>query len=335
MPETPEAFLRRLERQQALPPVCLIAGEEPLLQCEASDAWREAARQSGFSEREVFDVDSNFDWGRLNEAAASMSIFGDRRLLELRMPNGKPGNAGSRAIQVYCSDPPDDALLLVTSNRLDKGARESAWVKAIEQAGVFVYCWPLPLDRMSQWVRQRLERAGLKPDSEAVELIVERAEGNLLAVDQAVERLLLLNGKGPVGADNAALSLADSARYSVDDLADAALNGDLPRAHRILEILEQEGTGQPLILWALARDIRAAARLSAGADDKILYQEKIFKRRSGLLKATARRQPTHTWHRLLRRCHEVDCAIKGVPGSNPQEALRALVSRLARAASRR
>lgn len=335
MPEHPEALLRRLDSQQSPPLVCFIAGEEPLLQREAADALRVAARRAGFTEREVFDVDSNFDWGRLSETAASLSLFGERRLLELRMPGGKPGNSGSKALQAYCSNPPEDTVLLVTSNRLEKSARESAWAKALEQAGVFVYCWPLPLAKMPQWVTQRLQGVGLQPDQEAVELIVERAEGNLLAADQAVEKLCLLTGKGAVDADSAAQALADSARYNVDDLADAALAGDLPRAHRILEVLEQEGTGQPLILWALARDIRAAARIAAGAAEQVLYQEKIFKRRAGLVKTAARRQSARTWQRLLRRCHDVDCAIKGVPGSSAKEGLRALVSRLARAAARR
>lgn len=335
MPEHPQALQRWLERRQGPPPVCFIAGEEPLLQREATDAVRSAARRAGFSEREVFDVDANFDWGRLGEAAASMSLFGEQRLVELRMPGGKPGAAGAKALQAYCRKPPADTVLLVTSNRLDKAARESAWAKALDQAGLFVYCWPLPLEQMPQWVAERLQKAGLQADREAVELIVERAEGNLLAADQAVEKLCLLVDSAQVDAAAAAEALADSARYTVDDLADATLDGDLSRAHRILEVLEQEGIGQPLILWALARDIRAAARLAAGAEEKVLIQEKIFKRRSGRVKAAARRCSAANWRRLLRHCHDVDCAIKGIPGRSPQEGLRALVSRLARAAGQR
>lgn len=334
MPENPEGLLRRLENSPQPPAVCLIAGDEPLLQCEAADALRAAARRAGFTEREVFDVDAGFDWSQLTEAAASMSLFGERRLLELRMPNGKPGTAGSKALQDYCNNPPADTLLLLTSNRLEKGGRESAWAKAVERVGAFVYCWPLPLEKMPQWVAQRLRKAGLQPDQQAVELIAERAEGNLLAAAQAIEKLCLLNGQGAVDASSAAEALADSARYGVDDLCDAALEGDLQRAQRILEVLEQEGVGQPLILWALARDIRAAARLAAGADEKILYQEKVFTRRAKRLKAAARRQSAQHWRRLLRRCHDVDCAIKGIPGNKPQEGLRALVSRLARALRR-
>ncbi len=328
--ERPEALHRRLEAGE-LPRVCLVAGEEPLLQREAADGVRRAAREAGYTEREVLDVEAGFDWSRLTEAAGTPSLFGDRRLLELRMPAGKPGREGAEALQAYCRAVPPDTVLLVTCNRLERSGRESAWARALAEAGVFVYCWPVPAEQMPRWVEQRLRRGGLAPEREAVELIAERAEGNLLAADQAVEKLRLLVGAGAVGVGEAEQALADSARYGVDDLADAALDGELARALRILAALEEEGVQPPLILWALARDLRVAARLAAGADEGVLSRERIWRRRAGRLRAAGRRRPAATWRRLLRRCHRVDRAIKGLPPGRPEEELRALVSRFARA----
>ncbi|MFP4648675.1 MAG: DNA polymerase III subunit delta [Halorhodospira sp.] len=331
MPERPEHLYQRLAQGGVPPRVCLIAGEEPLLQREAADAVRQAACEAGYREREVLDVDPQFDWGRLAQAAANLSLFGERRLLELRMPAGKPGSDGAAALRAYCQSAPEDTILLLTCNRLERSARESAWARAFEQAGAYVYCWPVPGTEMPRWVTGRLQRAGLKADREAALVIAERAEGNLLAADQAVEKLRLLVGTGPVDGETAAQALSDSARYSVDDLADAALAGDLARALRVLATLEEEGVQTPLILWALSRDIRVAARLAAGAGEEVLQRERIWKRRLGRLREAARRRPVTTWRQLLLRCHRVDRAVKGLPPGRPQEELRALVSRLARA----
>ncbi|ABM62907.1 DNA polymerase III subunit delta [Halorhodospira halophila] len=331
MAERPETLHRQLERGP-LPRVCFIAGEEPLLQREATDAVRRAAREAGHSEREVLDVDAGFDWGWLTEAASSLSLFGDRRLLEVRMPGGKPGRDGAEALKAYCQDPPEDTVLLLTSGRLERSARESAWARALAEAGIFVYCWPVPGRDMPRWVAERLRRAGLQADPEAAALIAERSEGNLLAADQAVEKLRLLVGSGTaVDVETAAGALADSARYTVDDLADAALDAEWTRALRVLATLREEGVQPPLILWALARDIRVAARLAAGADEGVLQRERIWKRRVGRLRQAARRHPAGAWRQLLQRCHRVDRAIKGLPPGDPWEQLRALVSRLARA----
>ncbi len=330
MPERPEALHRRLA-QGGLPSVCLIAGEEPLFQQEAADRLREAARAAGLTEREVIDGERGLGGEQLAEAAGTRSLFAERRLIELRLPEGRPGREGAEAIKTYCSDPPADILLLITCNRLERAAREAAWVRAVADAGVFVYCWPLPAEDQPGWVARRLQQAGLQPDDEAVALIAERAEGNLLAAHQAIEKLRLLVGTGPVDAEAAAQALSDSARYGVDDLADAALGGDIGRALRILRGLEEEGVQPPLILWALARDVRAAARLAAGADEGVLQRERIWKRRAGRVRNAARRQSVATWQQLLYRCHRVDRALKGLPPGDPAGELRALVSRLARA----
>ena len=333
MPLSAEEFQRTLDAD-GLPAVYLVAGEEPLLQREAVDAVRAAARAVGHTEREVLDVDPAFQWGHLAAAAAGMSLFGDRKLLELRMPGGRPGKDGSAAITEYCQDPPPDTVLLITCNRLERGARESAWVRAVERAGVFVYFWPLPAAQLPGWVAERMRAAGLAPEPGAAELVAERAEGNLLAALQAVEKLLLTLGPGAVTAEEVAAAVTDSARYALDDLGDAALEGDLPRALRVLAGLREEGAQLPLLLWAVARDIRAAARLAAGGDDRVLREEQIWKNRAARVRAAARRRPAHYWQRLLRRCHRVDCAVKGLPPGRPWEELRAVVGAMARAPHR-
>lgn len=330
MPQAPDALLQRLATGGP-PPVCLIAGEEPYLQREAQDAYRAAAREAGFTEREVFDVESGFDWGELEQAAASMSLFGDRRLLEVRMPGGRPGKDGGAALSAYAERPPEDTLLLVSCERLDRSARQSAWAKALEGAGMFVYCWPIPARELPAWVAARLRTAGLRAGDGVAERVAERAEGNLLAADQAVEKLRLLAGDdGAVDVDLVADALADSARFAADDLCDAALQGQVARALRILAALKAEGVQPPLVVWALARDVRAAARLAAGEGDEALNEERIWRQRAGRLKAVSRRAPAPVWHQLLRRCHRADRAVKGLWPGRPWEELRLVIGRIAR-----
>lgn len=330
MPETADTLRQKLERG-ALPSPCLIAGEEPLVQRDTADAWRAVAREQGYTEREVFDVDSGFEWGELEQAAASMSLFGDRRLLELRMPNGKPGKEGAAALAAFAEAAPEDTVLLITCERLERSARESAWTRAIASAGTFVYCWPLPSGRFAEWIAQRMHEAGLRPAEGAVERIAEHVEGNLLAADQAVEKLRLLFGdNAAIQPEQADEALADSARFAADDLCDAALRGDPARAHRILEALRLEGVQPPLVLWAVTRDVRAAARLAGGESERCLQEERIWKNRVGLLKAAARRGSARYWQRLLGRCHQVDRASKGLWPQRPWDELKVLLGLLAK-----
>ncbi|HEX7915839.1 DNA polymerase III subunit delta, partial [Rudaea sp.] len=309
---TPLPALRKQIATGELKPVYLLAGEEHLLLLEAADALRARARELGYAEREVFDADANFDWNQLAQSASSMSLFATRKLIDLRMPTGKPGKEGSAAIIEYCENPPPDTVLLITATQWSK-AHETSWVTAVEKAGVFVSLWPLKPNELPDWVAQRMASRGLKPTRDAIEALVERIEGNLLAAAQEIDKLALLQGDKPLDAATLEDLVADSARFDVFKLADAALAGDASRALRILAGLRAEGEQVVGLLGWLLNQQQLLARLAnaRGNQAAAFKAERIWPARETIYKkALARADRTH-WDACLIQAGRVDRIGKG------------------------
>jgi len=174
-------------------PVYFLAGDEHLLLIEASDALRARARELGYLEREILDAESGFDWDDLARAASGMSLFASRKLIDLRVPTGKPNKDGAAAIIEYCQRPPPDTVLLITSTQWSK-QHHAAWVDAVEAAGVFVPIAPLRPDDLPAWIGQRMAARGIRAGRDAIDVLAERSEGNLLAAAQEIDKLALLAG---------------------------------------------------------------------------------------------------------------------------------------------
>lgn len=300
----------------------LISGDEPLQLGECADAVRRAAREAGHSQRIVFEAGSGFDWQALAGEAAAFSLFAERKLLDLRIPNGKPGTEGSRALVAYCENPPPDSLLLVTLPRLDRTQQNSKWFKALDRLGVNVPVWPVEPQRLPGWIEQRLRRAGINPTHEAVQLLAARVEGNLLAAQQEIDKLVLLHGTGSLDVDQLAAAVADSARYDVFELVDSALRGEAARCVHVLDGLRGEGVAAPVVLWALHREVATLARISTDVAkgmplDQAIAQSRIFSRRTDLVRRALGRLRAPQWLALLDRCHAIDAAIKGVGRNDP------------------
>ncbi|MFN2348709.1 MAG: DNA polymerase III subunit delta [Thioalkalivibrio sp.] len=320
----PEQLARHLE--QGLAAVYLFSGDEPLQLMEAADAVRAAARARGFTEREVFTADKGFDWGALSAASDSLSLFAEQRILELRLPTGKPGTQGAKVLGAYAQRPADDTLLMVHAGKLDKGASNSKWVKALDQAGVMVQVWPLSLSETAGWIARRLRARGIKPDEQAVRLLADRVEGNLLAAAQEVDKLVLLRGDGPLDVEGVLESVTDAARYTIYDLADAALAGDSTRAVHVLNGLRGEGVEAMLILWALSREVRSltdiAEKLDAGMP-AAQAMKGVWAKRAPLVKKALSRHRAPAWRALLALCARTDQVIKGqAPGRAWDELLQ-------------
>lgn len=290
---------------------------------------RAAARSAGYSEREVYFVETGFDWGQLTAASASLSLFADKRLVELRLPGGKPGVAGAQALKTWAENPPPDTVLLVLSA---KPERNAAWVKALDAAGVHVPCLPLDAARLPGWIRQRMRSRGLEPDAAAVELLAGRVEGNLLAAAQEIDKLVLLAGSGPVDAATVQATVADSARFDIFQCVDAALAGEGRRAVRIADGLAAEGAAVPLLLWALARELRQLAGLAAqrarGVPEGALLG-RVWDKRRGLIGQALRRHNAHGWQRLLLKTARLDRIAKGAAPGRPWEELINLLVEIA------
>jgi len=233
----------------------LVSGDEPLLVGEAADAIRSAARAAGYADRRVFFIDRGFSWDELHHASRSLSLFAERRLFELRMPNGKP-DKGAVALTELISDPPPDVICLIVTDKLDKKAGDAAWVRAVEKQGVWVPIWPVDGKALPAWLSARAKILHVDLDPEAAQLIADRVEGNLLAAKQELEKLSLLADGAMIRADLVLRSVGDSARYDVFQLAQAAAAGEAARAFHVLLGLKSEGVEPTLILWALLRELR-------------------------------------------------------------------------------
>ena len=256
-PEQLAAQLAQLDRPLA--PLYLLHGDEPLLVIEAADAIRAAARKQGFEEREVIVVGTGFKWDDLFLAAGNMSLFGGSKLVDLRIPSGKPGREGSEALQRYISTLGPGIVTLITLPELDWQAKKAAWVTALSNAGVAIECNAPPLSRLPQWIAERLARQQQTAPKPALEFIAAHVEGNLLAAHQEIQKLGLLHPPGEVTLEQVEAAVLHVARYVVSDLREALKNRDTVRAVRTLEGLRGEDAAPPLVLWALATEARAVA----------------------------------------------------------------------------
>lgn len=314
MPLSPAQFEQRL-RGDTLAPAWLIASSEPLLLLEACDALRQRARALGYAEREVFDADARFDWDQLAASGAALSLFATRRLLEVRLPTGKPGKEGGAALEAFCRQPPPDVVLLVAAGDWSR-AHEGAWSRAIEAAGHAVVLWPPKPQELPAWIAARLRARGIEATPDAVELLSARIEGNLLAAAQEVDKLALLLGRGRVDAHGIESLVADCARYDVFRLADTALAGDAPRALHMLAGLRAEGEQPVAVLSWLASQVQLLAQLAAtqeagGNLAQAMQAARLWESKQALFKRALARGSAAQFERLLADCARIDRIGKG------------------------
>ncbi|MES9927482.1 MAG: DNA polymerase III subunit delta [Candidatus Thiodiazotropha sp. 6PDIVS] len=312
-----------------LAPVYLLSGDEPLQMMEATDEIRLAGRDQGFTEREVLDQGSGFDWSALNQAAESLSLFGDRRILELRLSSAKLGSEGGKALTAYCERPAEDTVLLITLPKLEKVQMKSKWLQAVEQLGVVIQVWPVEGGRLIPWIEQRLRKAGLVPETGVVEMLADRVEGNLLAASQEVEKLLLLQGEGIITQEQLARSVADSARFDVFGFLDTLMIGEAAKGLRMLSALKAEGVAAPVVLWAFSREIRMLAEMACEIEQgrnlmQVMSAFRVWEKRKPIVKKALSNGRSSYWQNLLIKCSEADQAIKGISRSDPWLVLKNL-----------
>lgn len=328
--------------RKPLAPLYLVSGDVPLLVQEASTAIRNSAAQQGYSERTLLQVETGFNWHSLTGAAATLSLFSDKQLLELRLNNNSPGDAGSKALQAYAERPPPDKILLIIMGKLDAASQRTVWFQALLKAGIVLQLWPIENAQLPRWIAQRLTTLGLQAEPAGIQLLAERSEGNLLAVQQAIDKLQLLhsdsngngNGNKLLSAEDIAQALADSARFDVFALTDAALQGDSKRTLRIITNLHEEGVEPTLVLWALSRELRALATqayaLTCGTPlEMILQQQRVWEKRKPWVRSALQRHSVTTLRRLLQYASHLDHMIKGLELGNVWDTLSDLALALA------
>ena len=339
-----EALAAHLEGGRPLAPLYVLHGDEPLLVIEAGDALRTAARQRGYTERDVLTVLPGFNWGELFSRGGNLSLFGDKSLLDLRIPSGKPGRDGSEALQRYCGQLSDDSLMLVTLPELNWQDEKSAWFTALEKAGVVIKLNAPRLTELPAWIAGRLARQQQRASRDALQFLAERVEGNLLAAHQEIQKLALLH---PTGREAPELTLEqikdavlDVARYDLDSLREALLAGDTGRMARILEALHQSGEALPLVIWAITEEVRALATLHQGIRagrpvEMLLKEARVWGPRQGALKQALGRLDGDRTTAALQRVARVDRIAKGIEDGDPWLELLRLGMDLGNAARRR
>lgn len=316
-----------------LQPVYLITGDEPLLAQEAADAIRQAARNQGYTEREVLDAETSFNWNQLLAASQSMSLFGDRKILDLRT-NGKVGKEGSQAICDFCDAATEDTLLLITCDKLDRNALRAKWVKAIETRGALIQVWPVDRTQLPRWLQQRAQAIGLNIDRAGIAILADRVEGNLLAAAQELEKLRVLVGDQAVGADAVNSLVASSARYDVFKLIDCVLQGQTASALKMLHSLRKEGAEGIPLMGAISRELRSlhqCAQLSARGNgiERVLDNAGVWDKRKPLYKQALSRMDEKHLAALLKAAQNIDLSFKGQRPGDPWEMIDQLVCRLA------
>ncbi len=299
----------------------LVSGDEALLVAEAADAIRARVRRAGFEEREVHFIERVADWEDVRASSNNLSLFGARKLIELRLPSGKPGVGGANAIVELMKDPSPDNVYLMLTGKLEREQSNSAWVKAIEAAGAWMPIWPVEVARLPQWLRTRASALELELDDAAVQFIVERTEGNLLAAQQELEKLKLLAQGNKIDIAAVRASLGDSARFDVFQLGEAALAGDVPRALRILAGLRSEGVEATLALWSLAREIHN----TWGTTQNEGFSARSWQRPSPALETARRRAGKLPYARLAARIARADRMIKGQQGGDAWDEMSLLI----------
>jgi DNA polymerase III subunit delta len=320
--------------ERTLATVYVIHGDEPLLANEAGDAIRAAARKAGCEEREVLVVEKGFNWDAFRAANANLGLFGSRKLVDLRLPSGKPGVEGAKALEARAASPNPDNVLLVTLPKLDRAAQASAWFTALSDAGVAIAVFALERGEFPAWIGQRLARQGQRASAETLSFLADRCEGNLLAAQQEIVKLGLLLPEGEIPHDAVEQAVTDVARYDILQLSEAWLAGNAARALKIIAALEAEGEGLPLLLWQLGEDLHALAAIrqaiAAGTPAAVaLRNARVWGKRQGAMEHAAERVADVAVGPMLRALTRLDALSKGIGAGNAWDELRGLALALA------
>ncbi len=330
----PEHFAKQLGEHLA--PIYVISGDELLSAMEIADEIRACARNRGYIEREIFTVDQRFDWTSLQRWVRQSSLFSERRMLDLRIPSGKPGKEGSIAIETLCQNLPRDTVIIVTLPGLDKQGQASKWFKSLEYAGVVITVPTIKRDQLAGWIEKRLHRQGQAAEHDTLQFFVDKVEGNLLAAHQEIKKLALLYPPGKLSFEQVKDAILDVARYDALQLPEAMLTADMVRYSRILLGLQGEGTAPPLILAILTEQIRLLLRVRSAVDinrgmplARIMQAQRVWPFQQKLIADAIHRVDRQLLIRALRHAASIDRMIKGIEKGDVWEALLSLGMRFA------
>jgi len=319
-----------------LKPLYVVFGDALLLAIEAADSIRAAARAAGYTERETFIAEQHFKWSELRNSAQSLSLFAERKIIDLRIPSGKPGVEGGQALQDYAANLNNGVLTLISLPKLDWTIRKSQWFGALERHGVMISADDIPRSALPRWIAGRLKRQEQSTDEATLGFLADRCEGNLLAAFQEIQKLALLFPAGALSFDQVKDAVMDVARYDIFKLSEAMLDGNAARYTRILDGLRAEGTATVLVLWAISEDIRTLGKVlqavqRGGNPGNAMRDMRVRKDKQGQIENAARRLKFPHIERAVRQAARLDKTIKGLRQGDVWDELLQLGLRFARA----
>lgn len=317
----PNQLQAALQRQ--LFPVYVVAGQELLVILEACEQIRKACTAGGVDERIVLHAEGGFDWAQLNQATETGSLFASRRLIDLRLPSGKPGREGGAALREWTERERDDILLL-SCQQWDLQSERSAWFKALEKGGVYVPAWTVKPHQLPAWLKHRAESRELDIDPAGIRFLADRVEGNLLAAAQEIDRLTLLFGRDRIGLKELESAVADNARFSAFRLTELVLAGDTAAAIRCARGLTAEGVSPVPVTFALAREMGVLAQFIASGPG-VFKTLQVWESRQQPIRTAAGRVSADAVDRGLRRMAELDCIAKGQRRGNYWQSLERFI----------
>jgi DNA polymerase III subunit delta len=306
----------RLLTQQNLPTIVWITGDEPLLVDEASIAMLDYAQKQDYHERQIIDIEANFDWSLLQHYSAERSLFDERKILDIRLRHLKPGKQGGEVIRAWAANIPEEVTILIRSGKVDAATQKTKWFQAISAQGWVVQFWSLSMPELVQWIIARGRTHQLSIERSAAELLAAQTEGNLLATGQEISKLGLLHAGATVDATMVIEAVADNYRFDVFSLVDAVLAGNSGRSHKIYHALLKEGVAVQIIIWALARDLRELVMMQKTRNRPSAYKPlepihpAIWKKRIPLFTEALKR--TLDYATLLQKLAELDWMSKGM-----------------------
>ena len=310
----PDQLEMHLQRSK-LAPIYFVSGDEPLQKLECIDQIRSAGRAQGYDERLVFNVDKSFDWNSISQATGNLSLFSNRRIIELRMGSPKPGKEGGRVLLEYAEQLNEDNLLIISSDKMDKSAQSNKWLKAVEKAGTLIQVWPINPAQLPSWIQTRVQAKQKRLTLDAARLIAQRVEGNLLAARQEIEKLVLLIDKDDIDIEDVIHAVADSSRFDVFDMIESAFLGNSDRTLLMLHGLRNEGI-EPMalfgaLMWEFRRLCSIAHQHEAGMNlDALFNSYRIWDQKKRPMSAVLKRHTSKSLDKLLNYCATIDKTLK-------------------------
>lgn len=317
----------RAHLQKNLLPVYLISGDVPLLVRDAKDAISNAANQAGHDQRHTLTVGTGFDWSQFRQLTQNLGLFGDKQLIVIHNNSAKFDANGVDAILEYCQQPAADTVLIIVTSKLSAAQQRTKWFKAVAECGATTAIWPVTAAQLPRWIQQRMQQMKIRADQASIQMLAEMTEGNLLATQQALEKLRLLFPDQNISTEQMAAAISDSSKFNVFDLMNYALQGNAARCVNVIQHLRHEGSEATLVLWGLCREIRhlltLQQQIARGANPSQLLAREWASRKSLIQHALSRHNIAALQH-MLCFAKKIDEAIKGYSAANAWDQLMQL-----------